>query len=78
MLFLKKVNICFFVKLFQVSEREELRYRVIQLLCAEAMAHSRVMESLEVKIDLFQVIYLIFLVPPIPGNKVVCFLRGVI
>ena len=32
----------------QVSEREELRHRVIQLLCAEAMAHSKVMTALEV------------------------------
>ncbi len=31
-----------------VSEREELRHRVVQLLCAEAMAHSKVMQSLEV------------------------------
>ncbi len=31
-----------------VSERQELRHRLIQLLCAEAMAHSRVVEALEV------------------------------
>jgi len=32
----------------RVSDREELRHRIVQLLCAEAMAHSKVMRALEV------------------------------
>ena len=32
----------------KVSEKEELRHRIIQLLCSEAMTHSRIIEALEV------------------------------